>query len=83
MDVKEAVMSRFKILSKNIQRLRKTTNTSQATLFLSQDLNLMLSKYKEAVLNLSSTCVLHVGIGHLNTERFITVYAMKTCRENV
>lgn len=43
-------MSDFKVLSKNIQRLWKATNTSQATLFLSQDLNVLLIEYIEAVL---------------------------------
>jgi hypothetical protein len=47
---KKAVMSDFKVLSKNIQRLWKATNTSQATLFLSQDLNVLLIEYIEAVL---------------------------------
>jgi hypothetical protein len=51
-------MSHFKVLSKNIQRLRKTTNTSQATLFLNQDLNVMLLKYKEAVLITKTVCVM-------------------------
>jgi hypothetical protein len=54
---KKAVMSYFKVLSKNIQRLWKATNTSQATLFLSQDLNVLLIEYKEAVLTIKTACV--------------------------
>jgi len=54
---KKAVMSYFKVLSKNIQRLWKATNTSQATLFLSQDLNVLLIEYKEAVLTTKTACV--------------------------
>jgi len=50
-------MSDFKVLSKNIQRLWKATNTSQATLFLSQDLNVLLIEYIEAVLTMKTAGV--------------------------
>lgn len=54
---KKAVMTYFKVLSKNIQRLWKATNTSQATLFLSHDLNVLLIEYKEALLTTKTACV--------------------------